>query len=244
MTEQEQGAELAPMPEDWQRALAVVAHPDDMEYGSAGAVAKWTDEGRSVAYLLASKGEAGIDGMSPEEAGPLRVQEQIASSAVVGVHDVEFLDHPDGVITDQLALRRDFAAAIRRYRPELVITVNHREYFPGGMFNMADHRHVGTAVLDAVRDAANRWVFRDLELPPWQGVRWIAIGGSTMDTHAVDISTTMDRAVASLREHRAYLAALGEHGMADPAPFLREHAEETGKRFGGVLATSFELMPV
>jgi len=61
-------APLAEMPTDWANALAVVAHPDDMEYGGAAAVARWTDEGRSVAYLLATRGEAGIDGMAPEEA--------------------------------------------------------------------------------------------------------------------------------------------------------------------------------
>ncbi|MQA10365.1 MAG: PIG-L family deacetylase [Pseudonocardiaceae bacterium] len=237
------GSELAPMPEDWQRALAVVAHPDDMEYGSAGAIARWTDQGKSIGYLLASKGEAGIDGMPPEDAGPLRVREQIASAAVVGVHDVEFLDHADGVITDQLALRRDIAAAIRRHRPELVLTINYRDSWPGGGFNMADHRHVGAATLDAVRDAANRWVFRELDLPPWQGVRWIAVNGSPNQTHAVDITGTFDRAVASLREHRAYLEGLGGD-MSDPEGFLRPYAEQIGAQFGSPLATPFELLSV
>lgn len=69
-----------PMPLDWQRALAVVAHPDDLEYGGAAAVARWTDGGRSVAYLLATRGEAGIDTLPPVECGPLREAEQIAAA--------------------------------------------------------------------------------------------------------------------------------------------------------------------
>src|SRR5690606_23695924 len=89
---------LDPLPADWSRALAVVAHPDDLEYGAAAAVADWTDGGREVVYLLASRGEAGIDTLPPEECAPVREREQRASAAVVGVRTVEFLDHRDGVI--------------------------------------------------------------------------------------------------------------------------------------------------
>lgn len=130
MTEQ-----LEPMPTDWRRALAVVAHPDDLEYGCAAAIAGWTDEGREVSYLLATRGEAGIDTLAPEECAPLREREQRASAAVVGVREVEFLDHRDGVIEYGLPLRRDIAAAIRRYRPELVITLNHRDTWGGVVWN-------------------------------------------------------------------------------------------------------------
>src|SRR5699024_10256240 len=113
-------------------------------------------------YLLACRGEAGIDGMTPEEAGPLRVREQQAACDAVGVTGLEFLDHPDGLISDSMRLRREFTRAIRRHRPDVVLTINHRDSFGPGALNMADHRVVGQAVLDAVRDAANRWVFTDL----------------------------------------------------------------------------------
>ncbi len=236
--------QLLPMPEDWNRALAVVAHPDDMEYGCSGAIARWTDEGREVVYLLATRGEAGIDDMPPEEAEVVREREQIASAHVVGVEQVEFLDYPDGVLEYGLDLRRDIAAAIRRHRPELVVITNHRENWPGGGLNMADHRHVGQATLDAVRDAGNRWVFQDLRsegLHPWQGVRWVAVAASPLSTHAVDITATFERAVESLRRHRAYLEGLGQT-EDDARRFLREYAEACGRRFGGVLATEFELI--
>lgn len=234
-------ADLEPMPEDWQSALAVVAHPDDLEYGGAGAIARWTKQGKKITYLLACRGEAGIDTLSPEECGPLREREQIASAAVVGVSVVEFLDHPDGMMTYGLPLRRDIAAAIRRHRPDVVIMGNHRETWPGGFLNMADHRVVGEATIDAVRDAANRWVFRDLDLEPWSGVRHVAVASSPNSTHAVDVTDSFDASVASLREHKAYLAVLGGD-MADPEAFLRRTAEATGQRFGGRLATGFELL--
>ncbi|MCS7482681.1 PIG-L deacetylase family protein [Umezawaea endophytica] len=233
--------DLAPMPEDWTTALAVVAHPDDLEYGASGAVARWTAQGKAVTYLLATRGEAGIDSTPPEEAGPLREREQVASAAVVGVTTVEFLDHHDGEITYGLPLRRDIAAAIRRHRPDVVITGNHHATFDGGGLNMADHRVVGQAAIDAVRDAANRWVFRDLDLEPWGGVRYVAVSGSPRSTHAVDITDTLDLSVASLREHAVYLAALSGD-MADAGGFLRRLAEMTGQRFGGRPAAGFELL--
>ncbi|WP_158893141.1 PIG-L deacetylase family protein [Amycolatopsis anabasis] len=233
--------DLLPMPTDWQRALAVVAHPDDLEYGCAGAVAKWTAQGRAVTYLLASRGEAGIDGLEPERCAEVRTAEQIASAAVVGVDQVEFLDHPDGLIEYGIPLRREIAAAIRRHRPELVVLINHHDTWENGWLNMADHRHVGQAALDAVRDAGNRWLFRDLGLEPWGGVRWAAIGASPHCTHAEDITDTLDRGIASLREHKAYLDGLGGE-MGDPEVLLRDVAIEAGKRFGGRPACTFELV--
>lgn len=234
--------DLRPMPADWSRALAVVAHPDDLEYGGAAAVARWTAEGRTVTYLLVTRGEAGIDSLPPQECGPLREAEQRAAAAEVGVSVVEFLDHPDGLVEYGVPLRRDIAAAIRRHRPELVVTGNFRETWPGGTaLNMADHVVTGRAVVDAVRDAGNRWLFRDAG-EPWTGVRWVAAAASPRSTHAVDVGEHFDRGVASLAAHRAYLAALSGP-MADPAGFLRPMAETDGARLPGArLAAAFELL--
>jgi LmbE family N-acetylglucosaminyl deacetylase len=236
--------QLAEFPEDWERALAVMAHPDDIEYGGAAAIARWTGQGKRVAYLLASKGEAGIDSLEPADSARMRTSEQRDSAAVVGVTDVEFLDHPDGTIEYGLPLRRDLAAAVRRHRPELVIGVNHRETYGGTHVNMADHRAVGMATIDAVRDAANRWVFPELlggGLEPWSGVRYLAVIASPQPTHAVDVTATLDVGVDSLRRHAAYLAGLGD---PDPEVFLRQWAEATAERFGGRLSVSFELLGI
>jgi LmbE family N-acetylglucosaminyl deacetylase len=151
---------MKPMPEDWERAVAVVAHPDDLEYGAASAIARWTRQGKTVSYLLATRGEAGIAGMAPAEVAPLRVEEERRSAAVVGVTQVEFLDHVDGLVEYGIPLRRDLAAAFRRLRPEVVITASFDlTWGEEGPVNHADHRAVGLAVLDACRDAANEWVF-------------------------------------------------------------------------------------
>ncbi|WP_069768718.1 PIG-L deacetylase family protein [Streptomyces sp. LUP30] len=237
--------QLQPMPEDWQRALAVVAHPDDLEYGCAAAIAAWTDAGRKVGYVLATRGEAGIDTLAPAECGPLREREQRASAAVVGVSSVEFLDHRDGVVEYGPALRRDIAAAIRRHRPELVITLNHRDTWGGVAWNTPDHVAVGRAVLDAAGDAGNRWIFPELVeqgLQPWNGVRWVAVAGSATPTHAVDASPGLERAVASLLEHRAYIEALTDEAPeAYARGFLTGTAASVGERFGGRPAVAFEL---
>ncbi len=237
--------DLLEMPTDWQRALAIVPHPDDMEYGASAAVATWTDAGKDVAYVLLTRGEAGIDDMDPEEAAAVRADEQWAACDAVGVRNLEILTHPDGMLEYGLSLRRDVAAVIRRHRPELVVTCNYRETYPGGGWNMADHRAAGLAVVDGARDAGNRWVFTDLAdegLEPWSGVRWVALAGSPHATHAVDITTSFDRGVASLRAHGRYLQSLGDHPMAEPEAFLLMGAQATGDRFGGRLAASFELI--
>ncbi|GGO84078.1 PIG-L deacetylase family protein [Wenjunlia tyrosinilytica] len=237
--------DLSPMPDDWQRALAVVAHPDDLEYGAAAAIATWTDAGREIVYLLATRGEAGIDGMPPEEAAPVREREQRAGAEVVGVSTVEFLDHRDGVIEYGTALRRDIAAAIRRHRPELVITLNHRDTWFGVAWNTPDHVAVGRATLDAAGDAGNRWIFTDLVdegLAPWNGVRWVAVAGSERPTHAVEVSAGVDRAVASLAEHRAYITALSDDDPDEYARTFVEQAVSANKaRFGDRQSVAFEL---
>jgi LmbE family N-acetylglucosaminyl deacetylase len=222
------------------RVLAIVAHPDDLEYGAAAAIARWTRDGHEVSYLLASRGEAGIDGIPPEECAPLRTDEQIRSAAIVGVGTVEFLDHPDGVIVYGPELRRDLAEAIRRHRPDTVVTINHRESWgtPGSR-NSADHRAVGEAVLDAIADAGNRWIFPDVGGGPHR-VRRAMVAGSPMARHVIDVDDTVDLAIASLAEHRTYLEGLGDHPMADPE-FLRWLLEATGARIGCEAGVAVEL---
>src|ERR1044071_4422188 len=134
---------LPVLPEDWERCLAVAAHPDDIEYGAASAVARWTAQGKQVTYLLASRGEAGIDSVHPDQAAPLREQEERAGARAVGVDGGEFLDHRDGVVEYGLPLRRDIARAIRRHRPDIIVGGGYDVRMVGGMTNQADHRAVG-----------------------------------------------------------------------------------------------------
>jgi LmbE family N-acetylglucosaminyl deacetylase len=233
---------LAPVPEDWSRALAIVAHPDDLEYGAAAAIARWTGQGKWVGYVLATSGEAGIDGLAPDECAAVRQDEERRSAAVVGVDSVDFLAYPDGLVEQSIALRRDLAAAIRRHRPDVLVSINYRAEWPGG-FNHADHRAVGWALIDAARDAGNRWLFPGAGGEPWAGVRFALFNGSPAASHFVDVSDTIDLGVASLREHRAYLDGLPEGTFGkDPDAFLRGFAEETGRACGVECAVSFELV--
>ncbi len=236
---------LQPVPEDWTRALAIAAHPDDLEYGAASAIARWTSQGKWVGYLLVTRGEAGIDGMHPDETAPLRTKEEIASAAVVGVDTVDFLEHADGMVEYGLPLRRDTARAIRQHRPEILITGSFHLKWPSGALNMADHRAVGVAVLDAARDAGNRWIFPELldeGLEPWNGVRLVCVAGSPDAAHAVDVTDYIDTGVASLKEHDAYIKGLGRE--FDPNSFLKDNASWTGAEMGTEYATRFEIINV
>ncbi|MDQ1476371.1 MAG: hypothetical protein QOE62_1600 [Actinomycetota bacterium] len=233
---------MEPVPDDWERALAIVAHPDDMEYGAAGAVAHWTSRGKRLTYLLVTRGETGIDALDPDECARIREAEERAAAAIVGVDTVEFLDHPDGLIEYGLPLRADLALAIRRHRPEVIVTLNHRETWGGGRLNMADHRHVGLAALDAARDAANPSLFRAPDAPDapdaWSGTRYALIAGSSDPTHFVDVSEDLERAIASLEAHARYL----EHVGTDARELLTSIAEQVGQASGVRYATSFELV--
>lgn len=102
-----------------------------MEYGGAAAVARWIRQGKQVTYCLVASGEAGIDGLAPEQARPVREEEQRGSCAVVGVTGVEFLGFPDGMLEHGLPLRRELARVIRRHRPQAVLTSNFRDTWDG-----------------------------------------------------------------------------------------------------------------
>ena len=212
MTEPAAPPQLEPLEDSFSSVLRVVAHPDDIEYGTAAAVNRWVGEGSTVAYYLLTRGEAGIDTMTPDEAARVREAEERESARRVGVDTVDFGDHRDGAIEYGVALRRDIARAIRRARPDLVVAQTWGERFGGGMVNQADHRAVGLATLDAVADAGNRWLHTELTdegLEPWGGVKALAVAGSATPTHFVDVSCEhFEASVHSLEAHDAYNAAL------------------------------------
>jgi LmbE family N-acetylglucosaminyl deacetylase len=231
---------LEPVVEDWQKALAVVAHPDDLEFGTAAAIARWTGQGKEIVYVLLTSGEAGIDGIAPAECGPLREAEQIESARIVGVSAVEFLGQPDGTIEYGVALRRLIAETVRRHQPEIVITNNFRETWDGDvLLNQQDHMATGRATLDAVRDAANRWIFPDVG-ERWAGVRQVWAAGSPLSKHGVDTTETFEVGVDSLRAHKAYIDGLNWPHF-DPAEFLEGVSRAAGTRLGTAFATSFEV---
>jgi LmbE family N-acetylglucosaminyl deacetylase len=214
--------------------LCVVAHPDDMEYGTSAAVARWTARGVEVAYLLLTRGEAGMPN-PPEETARIRAAEQRAACAAVGVERLTTLEHPDGVLVYGLDLRRDICREIRRFRPDTVVGGGYEVDTPYGL-DQADHRAAGLATLDAVRDAGNRWVFPEQVeqegLEP-HSARWLLLPafGTAEATHGVDVTgEPLRRGVASLEAHAAYLAALPGHPA--PADFIPRVAAFHGRAMG------------
>jgi LmbE family N-acetylglucosaminyl deacetylase len=231
---------IAPFPDDaFSRVLCAVAHPDDVEYGTSSAVAAWTSKGIEVAYLLLTRGEAGIDTMDPKATAELRVREQITGSHEVGVTRVEFLEYPDGVLEYSLSMRRDIARAIRSFRPDALVVSPWDVEFPSGL-NQADHRVAGLAAVDAMRDAGNRWVFPELlseGLEP-HSTRWLLTNGLENGTHGVDVSgVPLERGIASLEAHAEYLAAIPGH----PAPrtIISAFTAMQGKAMGVANAVLF-----
>jgi LmbE family N-acetylglucosaminyl deacetylase len=189
-----------------ERVLVVTAHPDDVDFGSAGTVASWTAAGVSVSYCIVTDGDAG--GFDPDvprsEIGGIRQAEQTAAAKAVGVDDVTFLGYPDGALTVSLDLRRDIARQIRRVRPQRVITQSPERNYERIAASHPDHLATGEATLCAVYpDARNPFAFPELVdegFDAWVAPEvWIAAAEPT--DRFVDITDTLDRKLAALREH-------------------------------------------
>ncbi len=193
---------------DAQRALVVVAHPDDVDFGAAGTIASWVAAGIEVSYLLVTRGDSGGFDNTPRELMPaLREAEQRAAAKAVGVTQVEFLEgYSDGSVTPSLELRRDLVRAIRRYRPDRVLTNSPlRRYDRIAGPSHPDHLAVGEATTCAIYpDARNEFALPDLlhveGLQPWT-VREIWYQAGPDPDHAVDITEFFPAKLAALRAH-------------------------------------------
>lgn len=239
MSETGAGNQIERLPdEDFQRVLCVVAHPDDVEYGSSAAVAAWTARGVEVSYLLLTAGEAGMQ-IPPAQVVPLRAAEQEQACEIVGVQSLQILDFPDGMLTPSLDVRKAIARVVRQVKPDAVLTLTWELEFPGGL-NHADHRVTGLAVVDALRDADNTWVFSELAaagLPKW-GTRWLLVAGHSHPNYGVPLDDdAVAKGVDSLAAHQAYLAALPNHPK--PADFMPERLAVGGKAMGVAHAMVF-----
>jgi LmbE family N-acetylglucosaminyl deacetylase len=232
-----------PLPDtaEFSRILVVVAHPDDIEWGMAGTVARWTDEGKTVSYLLVTRGEAGsLDPeLSAAEAGAIREREERAAAAIVGVEDVRFLDWADDTVVYGLELRRDLAREIRRLRPEVVVTYQYGLFWGSGNVNHADHRATTLATIDAVLDASLLHAFPELRaegLEPWRGVKRLYLSADPESDLAVDVSGTLDRAIASLQAHASYVQDM------DCDAYLREATARNGALWGQAHAEVYRVI--
>ncbi|MBI3454803.1 MAG: PIG-L family deacetylase [Candidatus Rokubacteria bacterium] len=223
------------------RILVIVAHPDDAEFGCGGSVARWVEEGRDVFYCIATTGNRGSNdpAMTPERLAEIREEEQRAAARALGVKDVVFLGYPDGELEDTREARRDVVRAIRRFRPDRVVTQNP---FPtlnpyGGH---RDHRHAGRLALDAVYPyARDRLHFSELLAEGWKPhkVREVYLMGHPDPDTFVDIAATMERKLAALRCHASQLK-----DFASVEALARERAADLGKPHGYTYAEAFRVI--
>ena len=201
------------IPDNWgtpQRILVILAHPDDPEYFCGGTVARWTLAGHRVSYCLLTCGEKGTKdrSLTTETLCSLRQKEQRAAATLLGVHDVRFLDHPDGYLVPDLNLRKEITRVIRQEQPDILVTCDPTNlYVRETYLNHPDHRAAGLATLDAVFPAARDHLifielWRDEQLEP-HIVRevWISL---TQDPNvAVDVTEHWDLKMRALSEHRS-----------------------------------------
>lgn len=195
------------------RVLMVTAHPDDVDFGSAGTVAAFTAAGLEVTYCIVTNGEAGGSDrqMTRAEMAALRQDEQRAAAAVVGVTDLRFLGHPDGMVQATLELRRDISRVIRQVRPERVITQSPERNWDFIYASHPDHLAAGDAAVCAVYpDSRNPFAHPELleaeGLEPWTvNELWIMGPGKPSSAVAVETTDTVERKVAALMCHKSQL---------------------------------------
>jgi LmbE family N-acetylglucosaminyl deacetylase len=191
----------------------VTAHPDDVDFGSAGTIAAFTSAGVEVTYCIVTNGEAGGSdrAMSRSEMAALRQDEQRAAAATVGVTDVRFLGYPDGRVQPTIELRRDISRVIRQVRPERVITQSPLRNLDSIYASHPDHLAAGEAALDAVYpDSRNPFAHPELleaeGLEPWSVAEiWIMGFGQPSSAMAVETTATVERKVAALMCHKSQM---------------------------------------
>ncbi len=222
------------------RAAVIMAHPDDPDFTSAGTVARWTEAGAEVFFVIVTDGSKGTPDKNtiPHELISTRKREQRAAAKVLGVTDVVFLGEVDGEVLPDLALRRLLTRQIRHLRPDTVITHDPGRLYYDTYLNHPDHRAVGQATLDAIfptaRDHLNYPDHLTEGLEPHKVTTVLLSGAVTPDTF-VDIAGTFDRKVAALREHRSQIADMD--GMVER---LRERHAELGRDHDLAMAEAFK----
>jgi LmbE family N-acetylglucosaminyl deacetylase len=226
------------------RALVVVAHPDDVDFGSAGTVATLTGHGVDVAYCLVTSGDAGGDDSthSKEERTSIRESEQRAAAAEVGVSTLTFLHWPDGQVEPTLLLRREIARVIRTHRPDLVLTQSTERNWERIGVSHPDHLATGEATMRAIYpDARNPHAFPELVREGFEPhvVSTVWISG-TNPTMVVDITKVFDLKYAALKRHQSQVG-----GRVGLKKMLKSWARLNAKNAGlgkGRLGESFKVV--
>ena len=225
------------------RVMFVAAHPDDADFLAGGTIARLAKDGREVTYVIVTNGNKGSSdpGITAEQLAPIRAEEQRRAAQVLGVARVEFLGHEDGEVEDTRELRRDVTRQIRRWRPDLIITLNpHRTYtnFPGWH---RDHRITGRVVLDCVYPLArDRLAFPEL-LPEYgpHNVREVYVIQWERPGLVIDVTDTMELKLEAIRCHASQI----DDFTAFEAR-MRNRAAILGKENGYSYAEGFDQIVV
>jgi LmbE family N-acetylglucosaminyl deacetylase len=200
-------------PDVWdspQRVLVVLAHPDDPEFFCGATIARWVKAGHMVSYCLLTCGDKGTDirSQSPDELCCIRQAEQRAAAAVLGVHNLSFLDYQDGYLIPDLGLRRDITRIIRQERPDILVTCDPTALYVGNSrLNHPDHRAAGQAALDAVYPAARNHLYfvelwQDEKLEP-HNVQEVWVCGALEPNVILDVTDTWEIKIKALFEHKS-----------------------------------------
>lgn len=230
--------------EEIERALVVFAHPDDAEFGSAGTSAKLAREGKDVYYVVVTDGSKGSSDpeVTPAQLIQTRRDEQCEAARVVGVRDVDFLNFEDGMLEPSLDVRKAITAAIRRFRPDVVICPSPERNLAMGVFvQHPDHLAAGEAALAAVYPCArDRMTFPDLlaeGLEP-HAVREVWITGTGAPDFFVDITDTIGTKVEALQAHASQV------GHREVEEFVPERARQLGESQGMQFAEGFKRIVI
>ena len=231
--------------EEPRRVLAISAHPDDIEFGCAGTLTRWVDEGWDVRYVIVTSGQKGVQDAAsdPEAFGAVREQESREAARLCGVTDVTFLRYMDSEVAfvDGLTLRRDISREFRRHRPHRLVAAN-PDILPTDRFvNHPDHRAVAVAVLDTtMTGGTTAAIFPELQtdegLAPWRELEEVWLTGLGTGTEVVDVTSTYDRKIAALRAHASQV------GEWDVATFIGPRLADIGRPHGFAYGESFRII--
>jgi LmbE family N-acetylglucosaminyl deacetylase len=231
-------APATPPAEQLSRVMVIAVHPDDPEFGAGGTIAKWAGAGREVTYVLITSGDKGSHDRSlrPEEVAAMREREQRAAADELGVKDVLFLRHADGLVENNLALRRELMAIVREREPHVVVTID-----PWRRYQLhPDHRACGWAALDAVW-AAREWNIFPEQIragkDPWR-VKEVYLFWTDHPDYWEDVTATVERRIASLAAHQSQTGKR----MEQVRERILAGCRETGAAAGVLYAESFKLL--
>jgi LmbE family N-acetylglucosaminyl deacetylase len=222
--------------------MAIVAHPDDIEFSCAGLLARWAKAGTRICYVLCTSGEVGIaePGMSKARAAEIREEEQRAAAEIIGASEVVFLRGPDGMLQATLEMRKELVREIRRFRPEVVLAGDPTIVWAGSDYiNHPDHRAAATAALDATFPAAGQPnLFEELEAEGLMAhkPRKVYVTEWGPGELYINITDTIDLKIAALRAHNSQMQDF------DPEKMVREWAAELAKGKEMAYAESYRVI--